>query len=98
MKGIKRHHGTAATTFRVPLTLSLVCKLVDEVEDEALLTRDRKVYQAAILQDFHGFLRCGDFTANIHDPDLSFTLTCSCITIHYVDGSPAWDMGEEIED
>lgn len=90
MRGIKRALGTASTRTRLPLTNSLIRKVVDQLlTDPSIPPQDRKMLQAAVLLAFHGFLRCAEFVANEHGPfDRRFDANCESVSILYRDGRP----------
>jgi len=90
LKGVKRAHSTATSAMRLSFTISLLRELADQARrEDALPLRDRKMYQAAILLGFHGFLRCGEFTADPQCPKAQPTPTRSGISFHYVNGKSA---------
>ena len=88
LRGIKRAHGLTPVRTRLPLTGSLIRKIVDQVLlDTTISNPDRKMMQAAILLAFHGFLRCAELVINKPcDFDPRVQATPSDITISNVQG------------
>ena len=90
LRGIKRAHGLTPVCTRLPLTGSLIPKIVDQVLlDTTISNPDRKMIQAAILLAFHGFLRCAELVINEPcDFDPRVQATSSAITISNGQGKP----------
>lgn len=77
VRGIKRAMGVNPVLVRLPLTSSLIRKLVDSLRANAsLCSQDQRMMQAACLLAFHGFLRCSEFLA---DSDIQSPATHDCV-------------------
>ena len=63
MKGIDRQHGPGSTRSRLPITVSILRRLVDTVLGSSKHLVDKYMLQAAMLLAFHGCLRCAEFLA-----------------------------------
>ena len=93
LRGIKRAHGTAPVSMRLPITNTLVRTLVDQLgQDRSLCSHDRRMFKAALLLAFNGFLRCAEFTSDAKDFDPRFSATRSSITIAYHNGKPVLEF------
>jgi len=94
LKGIKRTHGTAAGTTRLPLTRSLIHCLVDQLgTDTSVHPTDRVMLRSAILLAFHGFLRCAEFVSGDHTPfDPRFDAARDSVAISWLSGQPTLEF------
>ncbi|XP_065189529.1 uncharacterized protein LOC135820146 [Sycon ciliatum] len=73
LKGIDRCHGNSATRPRLPITVHMVHQLVDACHRCTTLNdSDKRLYVAAMLSAFYGFLRCAEFTSIVRRRDVKF--------------------------
>lgn len=86
----QKAHGTAVTRSRLPITGSLICKLIDQLLVETSLSLpDRRMLQAAVLLAFHGFLRCAEFVAPEHTRfDPKFDAARDSVSVRYYNSEP----------
>ena len=64
LKGICRVHGPGVVRPRLPVTMPVLRPLISALQSSNRYTAtDKAMLKAAMLLAFHGFLRCGEFTA-----------------------------------
>ena len=64
MRGIGRVHGSEVARPRLPITMPVLVQLLRALQGSRhYRPADKAMLKAAMLLAFHGFLRCGEFTA-----------------------------------